>query len=170
MKELYKEFALGVSNRHNFQAADKVSDWMGTDSDTFMSLYDYDEYVVEFYAKNKSLSGYDGLVYMPDEFILDVDGDNPWEAAQKTLKLLERLEELNVPYELYFSGRGFHIHISETAFKWRPSKNLHIRVKEELTKHGIFKYADPSVTDKSRLIRIPHTKNTKSGSWKMVIK
>ena len=166
MKELYKEFALGVSNRHNFQAADKVSDWMGTDSDTFMSLYDYDEYVVEFYAKNKSLSGYDGLVYMPDEFILDVDGDNPWEAAQKTLKLLERLEELNVPYELYFSGRGFHIHISETAFKWRPSKNLHIRVKEELTKHGIFKYADPSVTDKSRLIRIPHTKNTKSGSWK----
>ena len=166
MKELYKEFALGVSNRHNFQAADKVSDWMGTDSDTFMSLYDYDEYVVEFYAKNKSLSGYDGLVYMPDEFILDVDGDNPWEAAQKTLKLLERLEELNVPNELYFSGRGFHIHISETAFKWRPSKNLHIRVKEELTKHGIFKYADPSVTDKSRLIRIPHTKNTKSGSWK----
>ena len=167
MTELYKEFALGVSNRHNFQAASKVSDWMGTDSDTFMSLYDYDEYVVEFYAKNKSLSGYDGLIYMPDEFILDVDGSNPWDAAQKTLKLLERLEEINVPYELYFSGRGFHIHISETAFKWRPSKNLHIRVKEELTKHGIFEYADPSVTDKSRLIRVPNTKNTKSGLWKV---
>ncbi len=166
MIELYKEYALGVSNRHNFQAADKISEWMGTDSDTFMSLYDYDEYVVEFYAKNKSLSGYDGLIYMPDEFILDVDGKTPWNAAQKTLKLLERLEGINVPYELYFSGRGFHIHISETAFKWRPSKNLHIRVKEELTKHGIFKYADPSVTDKSRLIRVPHTKNTKSGSWK----
>ena len=166
MIELYKEYALGVSNRHNFQAADKISEWMGTDSDTFMSLYDYDEYVVEFYAKNKSLSGYDGLIYMPDEFILDVDGKTPWNAAQKTLKLLERLEGINVPYELYFSGRGFHIHISETAFKCRPSKNLHIRVKEELTKHGIFKYADPSVTDKSRLIRVPHTKNTKSGSWK----
>ena len=40
MIELYKEFALGVSNRHNFQAVDKISDWMGTDSDTFMSLYD----------------------------------------------------------------------------------------------------------------------------------
>ena len=167
MIELYKEYALGVSNRHNFQAADKISEWMGTDSDTFMSLYDYDEYVVEFYAKNKSLSGYDGLIYMPDEFILDVDGDTPWKASQKTLKLLERLEEINVPYELYFSGRGFHIHISETAFKWRPSKNLHIRVKEELTKHGIFEYADPSVTDKSRLIRVPNTLNTKSGLWKV---
>ena len=167
MTELYKEFALGVSNRHNFQAADKISDWMGTDSDTFMSLYDYDEHVVEFYAKNKSLSGYDGLIYMPDEFVLDVDGESVWEAAQKTAGLLIRLEELFVPYYIYFSGRGFHIHISETAFKWRPSKNLHIRVKEELTKHGIFEYADPSVTDKSRLIRVPNTLNTKSGLWKV---
>ena len=98
MTELYKEFALGVSNRHNFQAADKISDWMGTDSDTFMSLYDYDEHVVEFYAKNKSLSGYDGLIYMPDEFVLDVDGESVWEAAQKTAGLLIRLEELFVPY------------------------------------------------------------------------
>ena len=166
MKELYKEFALGVSNRHNFQAADKVSDWMGTDSDTFMSLYDYDEHVVEFYAKNKSLSGFDGLIYMPDEFILDVDGESVWEAAQKTAALLVRLDELFVPYYIYFSGRGFHIHISNTAFKWKPSKNLHIRVKEELTKHGIFEYDDPSVTDKSRLIRIPNTLNTKSNLWK----
>jgi hypothetical protein len=167
MKQMFKEFALGVSNRHNFQAIDKINDWMGTDSDTFMSLYDYDEYVVEFYAKNKSLSGYDGLIYMPDEFILDVDGDSVWEAAQKTAALLIRLEELFVPYYVYFSGRGFHVHISETAFKWRPSKNLHIRVKEELTKHGIFEYADPSVTDKSRLIRVPNTLNTKSGLWKV---
>jgi len=164
---MIKEFALGVNNRHNFQAVDKVSDWMGTDSDTFMSLYDYDEYVVEFYAKNKSLSGFDGLIYMPDEFILDVDGESVWEASQKTAALLVRLDELFVPYYIYFSGRGFHIHISETAFKWKPSKNLHIRVKEELTKHGIFEYADPSVTDKSRLIRVPNTKNTKSGLWKV---
>jgi len=167
MIELYKEFALGVSNRHNFQSVNKIHEWTGTDSDTFMSLYDYDEYVVEFYAKNKSLSGYDGLIYMPDEFILDVDGDSVWEAAQKTAALLIRLDELFVPYYLYFSGRGFHVHISETAFKWRPSKNLHIRVKEELTKHGIFEYADPSVTDKSRLIRVPNTLNTKSGLWKV---
>jgi len=167
MTELYKEFALGVSNRHNFQSTDKIHEWTGTDSDAFMSLYDYDNYVVEFYAKNKSLSGYDGLIYMPDEFILDVDGESVWEAAQKTAGLLVRLDELFVPYYIYFSGRGFHIHISETAFKWKPSKNLHIRVKEELTKHGIFEFADPSVTDKSRLIRIPNTKNTKSGLWKV---
>jgi len=42
MIELYKEFALGVSNRHNFQSVNKIHEWTGTDSDTFMSLYEYD--------------------------------------------------------------------------------------------------------------------------------
>ena len=165
MKKI-REVAFGVTNRHNFQDENELAELEGLDSDTFMSLYNYDESVLEYYSQNKTISGYDGLIYMPHEFILDVDGKNPWEAAKKALKLLERLEELEVPYELYFSGRGFHIHISNTAFKWEPSNNLHINVKKELTKHGIFKFADPSVTDKSRLIRIPHTKNTKSGSLK----
>ena len=164
--EMIREVAFGVSNRHNFQSEDKIIELQGMDSDTFMSLYLYDKSVLEYYSQNKTISGYTGLIYMPEEFILDVDGETPWKAAQKTLKLLERLEGLEVPYELYFSGRGFHVHISEKAFNWKPSKNLHMRIKEVLTKHGIFEYADPSVTDKSRLIRIPYTKNTKSGSWK----
>ena len=40
-----------------------------------MSLYDYDEYVAEYFAKHQKLAGFDGLVYIPDEFILDVDGN-----------------------------------------------------------------------------------------------
>ncbi len=98
IKDLYKEFALGVSNRHNFQSVDKISDWMGTDSDTFMSLYNYDEYVVEFYAKNKSLSGFDGLIYMPDEFILDVDGSSIRDARDKLTGLMIVLDDLNLYY------------------------------------------------------------------------
>ena len=166
MDKMIREVAFGVTNRHNFQREEELIELQGMDSDTFMSLYNYDESVLEYYGQNKTISGYDGLIYMPHEFILDVDGESVWEASQKTAALLIRLDELFVPYHIYFSGRGFHIHISESAFKWKPSKNLHIRVKEELTKHGIFEYADPSVTDKSRLIRIPNTKNTKSGLWK----
>ena len=165
-KGMIREVAFGVTNRHNFQREEELKDLQGMDSDTFMSLYNYDESVLEYYSQNKTISGYDGLIYMPEEFILDVDGESVWEASQKTVALLIRLDELFVPYYIYFSGRGFHIHISESAFKWKPSKNLHMRVKEELTKHGIFEYADPSVTDKSRLIRVPNTKNTKSGLWK----
>ena len=53
---MIKEFAFGVTNRHHFQDANKIGEWQGLDSDTFTSLYDYDEYVVEYYAKHNSLS------------------------------------------------------------------------------------------------------------------
>ena len=159
---MIKEFAIGVANRHHFQDANKLSEWEGLDSDTFMSLYNYDEYVVEFYAKNKSLSGFDGLIYMPDEFILDVDGSSIRNARDKLTGLMIVLDDLNLYYRTYFSGTGFHVGIHSSAFNWQPSVNLHIEVKEQLTKAGIFEYADPSVTDKSRIIRVNNTKNTKS--------
>ena len=59
---MIKELAFGVSNRHHFQNSDKAVDWMGSDRDTFISLYDYDDYVIEYYTKHKSLSGFDGLI------------------------------------------------------------------------------------------------------------
>ena len=166
---MIKEFAIGVANRHHFQDGNKLSEWEGLDSDTFMSLYNYDEYVVEFYAKNKSLSGFDGLIYMPDEFILDVDGSSIRNARDKLTGLMIVLDDLNLYYRTYFSGTGFHVGIHSSAFNWQPSVNLHIEVKEQLTKAGIFEYADPSVTDKSRIIRVNNTKNTKSGLYKVCI-
>ena len=36
-----------------------------------------------------------------------------------------------------------------------------------MTKIGIYKFADPSVTDKTRIIRVPNTLNTKSKRWKV---
>ena len=164
---MIKEFAFGVTNRHHFQDANKMGEWQGLDSDTFTSLYDYDEYVIDFYAKNNTLSGFDGLIYMPDEFILDVDGKDIYNAQQKTIGLIILLNDLNVPHKLYFSGTGFHIGIPGSAFRWKPSEKLHLKVKDALTNAGIFEYADPSVTDKSRIIRVVNTKNTKSGLWKV---
>ena len=166
---MIKEYAMGVANRHHFQDANKVGEWQGLNSDTFMSLYDYDEYVVEFYAKNKSLSGFDGLIYMPDEFLLDVDGKDAYNAKDKTIGLIIVLNDLDIPHRIYFSGTGFHVGIPGTAFRWKPSKDLHLKVKDALTNAGIFEYADPSVTDKSRIIRVLNTKNQKSNLWKVEI-
>ena len=70
---MIKEFAFSLSKRHYFQDASEEANWHRLDSDTFMSLYDYDEYVKEYFAKHNTLAGYDGLLYMPDQFILDVD-------------------------------------------------------------------------------------------------
>ena len=166
---MIKELAFGVSNRHHFQDSDKTNDWMGSDRDTFISLYDYDDYVIEYYTKHKSLSGFDGLIYMPEEFVLDIDGSTASQAKEKTKGLLIILDDLLIPYRVYFSGRGFHVGIPGAAFRWKPDKNLHLNVKEALTKAGIFEYADPSVTDKSRIVRLLNTKNSRSGLWKVWI-
>ena len=42
---MIKEFAFGTHNRHHFQDVNKAGEWEGVDSDTFVSLYDYDDYV-----------------------------------------------------------------------------------------------------------------------------
>ena len=170
---MIKEFAFGLSQRHYFQDSGNVCDWMNIDKDTYMSLYDFDDSIKDYFSKNNTLSGFDGLVYIPDEFILDVDGtgENALEdARQKALGLSILLDDLQIPFRLYFSGnKGFHFGIPGTAFRWKPDKNLHLKVKDALTNGGLFDYADPSVTDKIRLIRVNNTKNLKAGLWKCII-
>ena len=166
---MIREFAFGLARRHYFEDSSNIDRWTGLDSDTFMSLYEYDEDVKDYFAKNKKLSGYDGKAYIPEEFILDVDGNNPDDAQKKAIGLKILLDDLSIPYKIYFSGTGFHYHIPSSAFTYTPHKNLHIKVKNVLKEHGIFEYADPSVTDKLRLIRIPNTKNSKSGCYKVEI-
>ena len=164
---MIKEFAFGTNNRHHFCDVNKMENYMNMAQDTFMSLYDYDEHVIEYVKRKKSLSGYDGIMYMPDEFILDVDGSNPEDALDKLQCLLLLLEDLDVTRQIYFSGTGFHVHIPQEAFRWKPCEDLHLKVKEELKSKGIFDFADPSVTDKTRLIRVPNTLNSKSNLWKV---
>tara|TARA_Y100001963_G_scaffold159797_1_gene265314 strand:+ start:1027 stop:2799 length:1773 start_codon:yes stop_codon:yes gene_type:complete len=164
---MIKEFAIGsVANRHHFKAINEVSAFHGTAQNMFHSLYDYDEYAIEFVKKNKKMSGYDGMLYMPEEFILDVDGSNLEEAKLATQGLSLLLNDMYIPFQIYISGTGFHVHIPRSSFRWKPSKELHLKVKAELDSHGIFDFADIAVTDKTRLIRIPYTLNTKNNLWK----
>jgi KaiC/GvpD/RAD55 family RecA-like ATPase len=170
---MIKEFAFGLAQRHYFQDSGEICNWMNIDRDTYMSLYDFDDSITDYFSKNNSLSGFDGLVYIPDEFILDIDGkdkDDLDNARKKTIGLLLLLDDLDIPYRVYFSGnKGFHVGIPGTSFRWKPDRNLHLKVKDALTNASIFDYADPSVTDKIRLIRVNNTKNTKAGLWKCVI-
>ena len=150
---MIREFAFGFSNRHHFMDSNQSGKWEYLAKDTFVSLFSYDTDVMEYVEENKTLSGYDGLIYMPSEFLLDVDGNDVPTAKSKTLKLLSILKNKNVPYNIYFSGRGFHVGIPDKAFKWKPSENLHLKLKDGLLKHGIFNYDDVSVTDKTWIIR-----------------
>ena len=164
---MIKEFAFGIQNRHHFHDASDIGKYSGMAQDTFMSLWDYDQHVIDYVKKNGTLGKYDGVLYMPDEFILDVDGANPDIAKQSTIALTILLNDLCIPYQLYFSGTGFHIGIPGAAFRWKPCDDLHLKVKDELKSHGIYEYADPSVSDKTRLIRVVNSLNSKSNLWKI---
>jgi hypothetical protein len=166
---MIREFAFGLSNRHHFFPSDNAVKWENVAKDTFLSLYGYDDSVIQYFEDKKTLSGYDGEIYMPREFILDVDGVEIEEAQDKAIKLVCILEGLKIPCNVYFSGRGFHIGIPDTAFKWKPGINLHLNVKDELDKNGIYEYADVSVTDKTRIIRLNNTLNSKSRLWKIYL-
>ena len=164
---MIKEFAFGLSNRHHFGDVHDVEKWIGMAQDTFMSLWDYDGHVVDYVKEKKTLASYDGMLYMPEEFLLDVDGENPDKAKQKAIGLTILLDDLCIPYQIYFSGTGFHLGIPGSAFRWKPSPNLHLKVKDELQARGIYEYADVSVSDKTRLIRIVNTLNSKSKLYKI---
>ena len=166
---MIKEYAFGLANRHHFGDTSDVSKYAGMSQDTFVSLWDYDAHVVDYVKEKGTLSGYDGILYMPDEFILDVDGSNPGNAKDKTIGLTIELDDLCIPYQLYFSGTGFHVGIPGNAFRWKPCPDLHLKVKDELQARGIYEYADSSVSDKTRIIRVVNTLNSKSSLWKIPI-
>ena len=93
---MIKEYAFGINKRHHFHDANKYGEFMGLHHDTYCSLYDYDKSVVEYYSQNKSLSGFDGLIYIPKEFLLDIYGKNIEDAQKKTLSLISLLEKKGV--------------------------------------------------------------------------
>ena len=164
---MIKEYAFGLSNRHHFGDVSDVEKYAGMEQDTFMSLWDYDNHVIDFVKEKQTLSGYDGILYMPDEFILDVDGSNPENAQDKVIGLSILLDDMCIPYRAYFSGTGFHLGIPGDSFRWKPCPDLHLKVKDELKAKGIYEYADSSVSDKTRIIRIVNTLNSKSKLWKI---
>ena len=166
---MVREFAFGLGRRHYFEESSSMIKWTPMDNDTYMSLYKYNTDVKTYFGKHQKLAGYDGKIYIPEEFILDVDGANPEDAQSKTRGLIILLSDLNIPYKIFFSGTGFHIHIPSSAFTYKPHKDLHIKLKQVLKEHGIFEYADPAVTDKLRLIRVPNTRNGKSRLYKVQI-
>ena len=119
---MIREFAFGLGRRHYFEDASNMVKWMNLKSDTYMSLYEYDNDVKDYFAQNKKLSGYDGKIYIPEEFILDVDGGTPEDAQQKAIGLKIMLDDLDVPLR-YSSVVQAFIFISVV----HPSHTVHIR-------------------------------------------
>ena len=165
---MLKEYASSLSNRGHILDEQEVANMKGG-IDKFMSLFCYEENVKDYIKEKGKIAGYNGIIYLAKEHILDVDGQNYEEAKDATVDLLALPDDLNCPYKIYFSGRGFHISIPTEVFKWKPDVMLHKYIKDALDSKDIFKFADPAVTDKTRLIRVNNSINSKSKKWKVLL-
>ena len=52
---MIREFAFGLSNRHHFFPSDNSVKWENVAKDTFLSLYGYDEDVIEYFISSKRI-------------------------------------------------------------------------------------------------------------------
>ena len=52
---MIKEFAFGLANRHHFGDVHDIEKWAGMAQDTYMSLWDYDNHVIDMLNRKELL-------------------------------------------------------------------------------------------------------------------
>ena len=84
----------------------------------YRSMFLYDADIVEFVAKNDTVTGFNGVQGV-DKLVIDIDyikNDNNMgnETRLKVLDVIDKMEKLLIQpehYNIWFSGKGFHIHL-----------------------------------------------------------
>ena len=108
----------------------------------------------------------------------DINDDESYNKVKEdTLFAINYLNTfLYIPKEyinIYFSGnKGFHIIVSHITLGVEPCKNLNEKYKalaNEIKNNTLNKTVDTRIYDKKRLIRLPHSINSKTGLYKVPI-
>ena len=182
---LYYECCIGSEkNRGNFIKADNVSKLYNavqngyrlSEGLIFKSVYAYDESVLEYHKTNKSMKGYTGKRYL-EEVVFDIDKkDNTDEYTRsKTMKLLQLLEDIGIEedeYQIYWSGRAWHIHTANYIWGFNPSEDLPYIVKESIRKllDPLGKsFYDESIYMATGMFRLANSRNLKSQLFKIPV-
>lgn len=136
------------------------------DTDYYYSVYTYEDKHYEQWKKTNSLAGI--LDVKTNKIIIDFDNEDLLVAKKSALEAASRLilngfnrDDLQV----YFSGaKGFHIEINLDEWLTREQfENVVFGVASDI------KGFDTKVKDQQRLIRMPFTKNQKTGLYKIPV-
>jgi len=172
----------GLFNRNKIVPVTEVKKAKGTDC--FRSLYVYTEDLLKTVEKTKTVTKYEGL-HSTDAIVFDFDGDDkaPDFLAEFTLvrdEVIRFVEQLFFAFDLdpdsvfiFFSGnKGFHVVLpfqvisEENPFRVDYHK-IYRQFVEQLTDG--YTYADTSIYNPMRVMRISNTKHSKSGLYKIPI-
>lgn len=137
-----------------------TSKYIGPEIEVYRSMFLYDE---TFDGKIKEYKG----SYEIDDIILDVDiKDKDMNDIRGLYAMLQ--DELgNEFHSIWFSGTGFHVHISD-LYQLGPRQDLPLIMK--LTIEKMFKnYGVDLIYDRARLIRAEYSYNIKNNTYKIPI-
>ncbi len=137
----------------------------------YRSVYLYDEEVIKYMRIRKTVRNYQGIRYI-DVVPIDIDRkENSPEYTMKKLRgILDKLDEYGIlpqSYQIYYSGRGFHIMISNQVFDFKPSKDLPVVVK--MTMKNLELAEDETVYSRAAIIRCSNSYNEKGERYKIPI-
>lgn len=135
----------------------------------YHSIFTYDFNEVDTYLKSTGkIKGFRGQTGIPS-IIMDVDKGNMTDddVLRKARALLIQLEDMDVTeMRVWYSGTGYHIEIPNLfGIETAPYAPRHLRA----SMLSLFPTIDP-IYDHTRIIRMPHTKNQKSGLYKIPLK
>ena len=164
-----------VSNRNHLC---KVTDFPEIASkhqnlEIYRSMFLYHEDIVDFVAKNGSVTGFNGLQSI-DKLVIDIDyvkNDNDMgnETRNKVLDVIDNMEKLLIQpdqYNIWFSGKGFHIHLGN-VYGFEDSNQLAKQVRATMQRD--FGEHIDIIYDSRRLIRAGHSYHKSSGLYKIPI-
>lgn len=120
------------------------------DADCFYGVWGYDRW----YDDPANTTG-----RVIDHIVLDLDTQD----LQVVRTVINRIQRENCDFLLYFSGTGFHV-VIPNVWDFTYKDVLNTTLKHTVLRN--FPEADPSCYDKSRVIRMPGTVNSKTGAYK----
>jgi len=170
---IYVEIAVGTPrNRGTLVLRSDLHRYIPKDGNAlYRSVYLYDEDAKKYADSKGTLKGYHGKRGI-DNVLIDIDRkDNSNEYTLKqlraTLAHLKVLEVLDESIQCYFSGTGYHIVITNKVFNFQASGSLPYQVKQTMS--SIFDGIDASIYMRSGIYRVAHTRNQKTGLYKVPI-
>ena len=139
----------------------------------YRSMFLYDADIVEFVAKNDTVTGFNGTQGV-DKLVIDIDyikNDNNMgnETRLKVLDVIDKMEKLLIQpehYNIWFSGKGFHIHLGN-VYGFEDSNQVAKQVRATMQRD--FGEHIDIIYDSRRLIRAGHSYNKKSKLYKIPI-
>jgi hypothetical protein len=167
----------GITNRRNIITAKEFQSREFDSPNSYVSIYNHLKTLYDYVQSNKKVAGYTGLKY-GERLIFDIDRLTNPDRGLKDLNLF--LDGLHYSYGVdydqilvHFSGyKGFHVCLSEEQFGgWEPSEHLHRlhgKLAEEIAKETAT-VIDMAIYTENRMIRIPDTKHSESGLYKVEI-